>query len=128
MLPGISHAGPGAYLVDDASITAAGECQIQSWLQALSGGQQVLNTLPACSTGPVEWSVGLAGQSSPYQHQARQLALIVEHIQPVNGLTMTQAGVRWAFNKSDSFDVIAGRSDASAHDHWLTPGLNFPLR
>ena len=206
LLPGVGNAGSGAYLVDDAAITPAGQCQIQSWLQVLSGGQQVLNTLPACSTGPVEWSATLAGQSSPYEHQespavkwmivdgdhhsigvavnvgatwsnghvtskngyaaltwtpdpeqrwavnldlgeiydrakgwrpllgvgakykaTQQLALVLEHIRPLNGLAMTQAGVRWAFNKSDSFDVILGRSDASAHDHWLTLGLNFAL-
>lgn len=63
------HAGAGAYLVDDATITQAGHCQIQSWIQAFSGGQQALSTLPACSTGPVEWSLGVAGQNHPYQHQ-----------------------------------------------------------
>jgi len=68
-LPGVAAAGTGAYLVDDSSITPDGQCQIQSWLQILSGGQQSLNTLPACSTGAIEWSLGVAGQSSPYQHQ-----------------------------------------------------------
>ncbi|AHX16244.1 hypothetical protein CH75_08225 [Dyella jiangningensis] len=67
--PHQAHAGAGAYLVDDASITPAGHCQIQSWVQAFSGGQKALNTLPACSTGPVEWSLGVAGQNHPYQHQ-----------------------------------------------------------
>lgn len=206
LLPGAGHAGSGAYLVDDASITPAGQCQIQSWLQVLSGGQQILNTLPACSTGPVEWSVTLAGQRSPYEHQespavkwmivdgdrhsvgvainvgaswsngrvtsknsyaaltwtpdqerrwavnldmgeiydrakgwrpllgigakykaTQHLAFVVEHIRPVTGHAMTQGGVRWAINKSDSFDFILGRSDASTHDHWVTLGLNFAL-
>lgn len=67
--PWKAHAGAGAYLVDDASITPAGHCQIQSWAQAFSGGQKALNTLPACSRGPVEWSLGVAGQNHPYQHQ-----------------------------------------------------------
>jgi hypothetical protein len=40
---------------------------------------------------------------------------------------MTQVGVRWVINKSDSFDFILGRSDASTHDHWVMPGLNFAL-
>lgn len=206
LLPPSGHAGSGAYLVDDASITPAGQCQIQSWLQLLSAGQQVLNTLPACSTGPVEWSLGLAGQSSPYQHQespavkwmivdgdrhavglavnvgatwsnghvlsknsyaaltwqpdaarrwsinidageiydraqgwrpllgtgvkykvSRQIALLVERIRPWNGLAMTQAGMRWAFDKQGSLDVIVGHSDACAHNRWLTLGLNFAL-
>lgn len=68
-LPGLAWAGSGAYLVDDASITPAGRCQAQSWLQLVSGGQKTLNTLPACSTGPVEWSLGLGGQNHPYEHQ-----------------------------------------------------------
>lgn len=205
-LSGSALAGTGAYLVDDSSITPAGQCQIQSWLQNLSGGQQALNTLPACSTGPVEWSLGVAGQSSPYQHQespavklmivdgeqhalgvavnvgatwsnghvtskntyaaftwtpdkdsrwsinadvgeifapsngwrplfgegvkykaSEDLAVIVEHIRPWNGLSLTQAGIRWSFTKSDSLDLIAGRSDAAQHSHWLTVGLNFSL-
>jgi hypothetical protein len=206
LLPEIASAGSGAYLVDDSTITPAGHCQVQSWLQALSGGQQVLSTLPACSTGPVEWSLGLAGQSSPYQHQespavkwmivddthrsvglavnvgatwsnghviskntyaaltwipdasrrwsvnldlgeifdpkqgwrpllgvaakykaTQHLALVVEHIRPWNGLAMTQAGVHWTLNKTDSLDFIVGHSDAVTHDHWLTLGLNFAL-
>jgi hypothetical protein len=64
-----AFAGAGAFLVDDASITPAGHCQVQSWGQAVSGGQQILNTLPACSTGPVEWSFGLTAQNRPYTYQ-----------------------------------------------------------
>lgn len=69
LLPGVLWAGSGAYVVDDASITPAGQCQAQSWLQLVSGGEKTLNTLPACSTGPVEWSLGLGGQNHPYEHQ-----------------------------------------------------------
>jgi len=55
------------------------------------------------------------------------LAVILEHIRPWNGLTQTQAGVRWSFNKDDSLDLIAGRSDAAQHSHSVTVGLNFAL-
>lgn len=68
-IPVAAQAGAGAYLVDDASVTPAGQCQVQSWAQWLAHGQGTLNTLPACSTGPVEWSLGLAGQNDPGQHQ-----------------------------------------------------------
>lgn len=64
-----AFAGAGAYLVDDASITPEGRCQIQDWGQLVSGGQLTLNVLPACTTGEVEWSLGLAGQNHPYEHQ-----------------------------------------------------------
>lgn len=205
-LPQLAFAGTGAYLVDDSSITPAGHCQVQSWLQVLSGGQQVLNTLPACSTGPIEWSTGVAEQSNPYQHQgspavkwmivdgetsrlgvavnagvtwsnghvtskntygaltwtpdedrrwsanvdvgeifapaigwrpligegikykaAEDLAVVAEYIRPWNGLSLTQAGIRWSFKKNDSLDLIAGRSDAAKHGRWATIGLNFAL-
>jgi hypothetical protein len=68
-MPSVLWAGSGAYVVDDASITPAGQCQVQTWLQLVSGGQKNLNTLPACSTGPVEWSLGVGGQNHPYEHQ-----------------------------------------------------------
>lgn len=67
--PGMALAGAGAYVVDDASITPAGRCQWQSWAQWLTGGQLTLNALPACSTGPVEWSLGASVQDNPFAHQ-----------------------------------------------------------
>lgn len=202
----IARAGAGAYLVDDASITPARHCQVQSWAQWVSGGQKTLNTLPACSTGPVEWSLGLEAQNRPYEYQqspavkwmirdpdhhqlgiavnvgmtwasgrlqsrntymattwtpdsARRwainadlgmiytrgnqwhaltgigikyklrehLAFILEHIQPWNGESISQAGLRWVFHGSDSLDLIVGRSNAHSYNHWLTLGLNIAL-
>lgn len=205
-LPSICWAGSGAYMVDDASITPAGKCQAQSWFQIVSGGEKTLNTLPACSTGPVEWSLGLGAQNRPYEHQespaikwmirdpdqhalgvaanigvtwgnghvlnrnayvaltwtpdeARRwaissdigsvyargsswntlagvavryklmdaLAVTVERMQHWNGGANTQAGLRWTFHNGDSVDVIAGKSEATAHDRWITMGLNVAL-
>lgn len=202
----MAHAGAGAYLVDDASITPEGRCQVQSWAQLVSGGQKTLNALPACTTGSVEWSLGLAAQNHPFEHQEspavkwmirdpdhyrlgfavnvgltlanghilsrnsyvaatltpddarrwainadlgeiyargtswrtltglgvkyklrEQLALVAERIQPWNGDAINQLGMRWTFHNKDSFDVIVGKSDAHAHDRWLTFGLNWAL-
>lgn len=199
-----AFAGAGAFLVDDASITPAGHCQVQSWGQVVSGGQKILNTLPACSTGPVEWSVGLTAQNHPYTYQEspavkwmirdpdhdplgvavnvgltldsgrvisrnvyaaftwnvddakrwainmdlgaidnrgsrnhaltglgfkyklkEHVALIVERIQPWNAQSINQVGVRWTFHDADSLDLIAGKSNAPAHNRWITLGLNF---
>jgi hypothetical protein len=199
-------AGSGAYVVDDASITPDGKCQAQSWYQLISGGQETLNTLPACSTGPVEWSLGLGAQNDPYEHQespaikwmvldpdhhaigvavnvgatwgnghvlnrngyvavtwtpdkakqwsistdigsvyakgsswntlaglsvrrklSDQLSVTLERMQHWNGGANTQAGIRWTFHNGDSVDLIAGKSEAASHDHWLTTGLNVAL-
>ncbi|WP_201312955.1 hypothetical protein [Dyella sp. EPa41] len=91
------HAGAGAYLVDDAAITPAGQCQVQSWAQAFSGGQQALNTLPACSTGPVEWSLGVAGQNHPYQHQESPAVKWMLRDPSVHPLGMAvNTGVTWS--------------------------------
>lgn len=206
LLPCMAWAGSGAYVVDDASITAAGQCQAQSWVQLLSGGEKILNTLPACSTGPVEWSLGLGAQNHPYEHQESPaikwmiqdpdhdvlgiaanlgatwgnghvlnrnayvaltwtpdterrwavstdigsvyahgsswntlaglsvrykvidpLAVTLERMQHWNGGANTQAGLRWTFHNGDSMDVIAGKSEATAHDRWLTVGINIAI-
>jgi hypothetical protein len=36
---------------------------------AASGGQSIVIANPACSTGSVEWTLGLAPQVRPFQHQ-----------------------------------------------------------
>lgn len=61
-----SFAAGGSYLVDDASITTPGRCQLESWLQAFSSGTRLIEAAPACSTGPIEWSVALAVQRNPH--------------------------------------------------------------
>lgn len=66
------RAAGGAYLADDASVTPAGLCQLEMWLQALSGGQSLLTVAPACSNGPVEWTFGVAAQRRPFQHLESQ--------------------------------------------------------
>jgi hypothetical protein len=61
-----SLAAGGSYLVDDASITTPGRCQLESWLQAFSSGTSLVEAAPACSTGPVEWSAALGVQRNPH--------------------------------------------------------------
>jgi hypothetical protein len=52
------HAG-GSLLVDDTGVTAAGHCQLESWLRGFAGGGAEGTTVPACATGPVEWSMAI---------------------------------------------------------------------
>jgi len=206
LLPCTAWGGSGAYLVDDSSITPSGHCQAQSWVQLISGGEKTLNTLPACGTGPVEWSLGLGAQSPPFEHQespafkwmirdadqhvlgiaanvgvtwgnghvlnrnayvaltwaldgerrwaissdigsvyargsswntlaglavhykvTEPLSITLERMQHWNGGANTQAGMRWTFRNGDSVDIIAGKSQAAAHDRWLTVGLNLQI-
>lgn len=53
-------AAGGSYLVDDASITPASHCQLESWMQFRTGAH-TLTSVPACSWGPVEYSAELIG-------------------------------------------------------------------
>ena len=55
----------GSLYVDDPGVTAAGRCQLESWMRAFEGGGHEFTTVPACSTGPVEWSVTLTRLTSP---------------------------------------------------------------
>src|SRR6201991_4891034 len=53
-------AAGGSYLVDDASITPASHCQLESWMQFRTGAR-TLTSVPACSWGEVEYSAQLSG-------------------------------------------------------------------
>lgn len=60
-----SMASGGSYLVDDASTATPGRCQLESWLQVFRGGAHTAWAVPACGVGPVEFGLGLGGQSHP---------------------------------------------------------------
>ncbi|WP_305805803.1 hypothetical protein [Stenotrophomonas sp. YIM B06876] len=51
-----AHAG-ASLLVDDASITAHGHCQVESWIRAHSPGQE-LTSVPACNAAGIEFGLG----------------------------------------------------------------------
>lgn len=58
----------GSFVVDDATITPDGHCQLESWVRAIDGGALEGSTVPACSIGNVEWSASAdrrAGAGSP---------------------------------------------------------------
>jgi hypothetical protein len=58
----------GSFVVDDATITPEGHCQLESWIRAIDGGELEGSTVPACSAGNVEWSASIdrrAGAGSP---------------------------------------------------------------
>jgi hypothetical protein len=63
-----SMASGGSYLVDDAATATPGRCQLESWLQVFRGGTHTAWTVPACGVGPVEFGLGLGGQSHPGQN------------------------------------------------------------
>ena len=65
---GTAHAG-GSLFVDDSGVTPAGRCQLESWLRAFSGGGRELTLSPACSAGPLEFSLGLTRISRPGQSE-----------------------------------------------------------
>lgn len=53
-----AHAA-ASLLVDDASTTPAGECQIESWYQ-WHGQHQEISLVPACTVAGTEWSAGVS--------------------------------------------------------------------
>ncbi|HEX7815202.1 hypothetical protein [Dyella sp.] len=99
---GQAFAAGGSYLVDDASITTPGRCQLESWLQAFSSGRSVLDTAPACSTGPVEWSATLAIQRVPHVNAA-------------------SPGIKWQLRNGDAGDrwgIALATGATRQQGHW----------
>lgn len=65
VLPFDTHAA-ASLLVDDASITDAGQCQLESWARHTRDGLE-WTAVPACTVADTEWSLGLTrlpGQSA----------------------------------------------------------------
>jgi hypothetical protein len=62
-LSGTAQAG-GSLLVDDAAVTPAGHCQLESWVRAYSHGQE-LTAVPACNRAGTEYSLGVSEFLSP---------------------------------------------------------------
>lgn len=50
-------AAGGHHAVDDAEILEAGECQVESWVEFLRGGDELWQVGPACNLGGVEWTL-----------------------------------------------------------------------
>jgi hypothetical protein len=65
---GTAQAG-GSLFVDDPGVTPAGRCQLESWMRAFSGGGRELTLAPACSAGPLEFSLGMTRISRPGQSE-----------------------------------------------------------
>ena len=58
----------GSFLVDDATVTPDGHCQLESWVRAIERGEVDGTSVPACTVDTVEWSFSAnrrAGAGSP---------------------------------------------------------------
>jgi hypothetical protein len=58
LLFGAGARAGGSLLVDDATVTPAGRCQIETWVRAFSPGQE-LSVAPACNRIDTEFSLGI---------------------------------------------------------------------
>jgi len=88
---GRALAAGGSYLVDDASITPDGHCQVESWVRALPHDAWDVTSVPACSIDDVEWSASAthgAGNGS--------------------STTSTGVGAKWAYGDIDKDGLAIG--------------------
>lgn len=63
LFPALAHAGASLY-IDDAAITPAGHCQLESWARAYSPGRE-LTVAPACNVAGTEFGLGLSHYTQP---------------------------------------------------------------
>ena len=107
VLPLDTHAA-ASLLVDDASITDAGHCQLESWVRHTDAGPQ-WTAVPACTLAATEWSLGLTrapGTSHlPWTAGAKRVLIAPDQ-------------QRWALA------LGAGIGDAGGGNDW---NLNLPL-
>ena len=64
LAPGGVHAG-ASLLVDDAAVTPAGRCQVETWARAYSHAQE-LTAVPACNYAGTEFSLGVSEFVDPH--------------------------------------------------------------
>lgn len=58
-----AHAG-ASLLIDDAAITPAGHCQMESWVRSYSPGHE-LTAVPACNVAGTEFGLGISHYTRP---------------------------------------------------------------
>lgn len=110
VVPFHSHAA-ASLLVDDAGITDANRCQLESWIRHTDDGREV-TVVPACTLADTEWSLGLSrlpGEAH-LQWEVGAKRVLVEREQRRWGLALS-AGV-------------GGNGHRPRSDDW---NLNLPL-
>lgn len=109
LLPFDTHAA-ASLLVDDASITDAHRCQLESWVRHTDAGPQ-WTAVPACTLAATEWSLGLtrAPDTSrlPWAVGAKRVLIAADQ-------------QRWAL----ALGAGIGDSDGPGGNDW---NLNLPL-
>lgn len=112
-----SFAAGGSYLVDDASITPASHCQLESWMQFRTHAQS-LTTVPACSWGAVEYSAdittGVHTGGTSVAPSAKWLVFNGSRVSTAldGGMTVQGGRVR------DSFAYVASTFQLDAAGRW----------
>jgi hypothetical protein len=98
-------------LVDDAGITDAGQCQLESWVRHTHAGPE-WTTVPACTLANTEWSLGLtrAPGDAPFHYALGAKRVLVE-----------QASRQWGLALSAG---IGGNAHRPRADDW---NLTLPL-
>ncbi|MGV6494314.1 hypothetical protein ACTUVK_001035 [Stenotrophomonas rhizophila] len=110
MLPFTTHAA-ASLLVDDAGITDAQQCQLESWVRHTDAGQE-WTAVPACTLADTEWSLGLTRAPG---EAARHWALGAKHV------LVARAPRQWGLALSAG---IGGNTYRPRADDWA---LNLPL-
>jgi len=75
LFPHLAAATGGSYFVDDATVTPAGHCQVESWARWLPQGSYDATTVPACSTEALEFSATLVGRVGPESSHSEGLGI-----------------------------------------------------
>lgn len=82
-------------MVDDASITPAGRCQLESWVRLHHRNGQERVAVAACTWAGTEWSLGLGNHSG---ESTRDAALGIKRPLPLAGTSPLQLAVALAFD------------------------------
>lgn len=106
-----AHAGASLF-VDDATLTPAGRCQVESWARTYTPGQE-LTAVPACTVDGTEWSLG------------------VSQLHNASSSTLLGPGIKRVFRDFDTHDWGVGLSVGTAwnvtREHLDGWNINVPM-
>lgn len=102
----------GSLFVDDATITPAGQCQVESWTRAYFPGQE-FTAVPACNIANSEFGLGVSHYSHPQSAAFWSVG---------GKRVFRDAGAHpWGIGLS------AGATWDSGADHWANWSVNVPV-